>query len=627
MSTGLFEVLIREIEALLDPIAYVAEHPEALDRVLGELGETSPNSERDSLVAVLAAVVDVKTQIDGLAAQPSPSLASIAALLEALRQAFVAVRGLDEVGGPAGAFAGLGDDLASYLISDYLDSVHPLARSIAVLATLIEPAEELEPRPAVIEGDQLVRGPFVLDRFRFDRLVPLVRDPAATLRGEYGNALATVDDAHAMAEKLFPRLQRVLGTLGVSCRYGFNPGDEDLLGDAAPFVKHALIIYVQDLLAGAPAEAGVVLSLSPADHGDLGLVVSPFGELNLTEQLGDWALELRFTADVDVLAYGRHGLTLVASPSTAEVAGSIAATLAAPEDGPAFILGAPDGSRLEVGGAVLKIETSLSEARQSLALSADVSSSALVIAPGDGDGFLSSILPAEGLQAKFDLGLAWSNERGLTFRGAGSLDATLPVGLSIRDVVTVPTIHLQPACGRRGSPGGGIGQRGCVDRPGRRGYRARWHRCDTDLSRGRRQPRRCGPGLSVQAADRRGPRHRRLSRRRRRLPELRCSKGGVRRHPATRDCGEDRGQGHWVADHAATRRQQGLLLSAPHFRGRLCPDPTGVWLCLDGHRRVAGDQPHVQRRGAARRAQEPRAGQRDCFRKTRSATRPKSSAI
>ena len=51
-------------------------------------------------------------------------------------------------------------------------------------------------------------------------------------------------------------------------------------------------------------------------------------------------------------------------------------------------------------------------------------------------------MPAEGLQAKFDLGLAWSNERGLTFRGAGSLDATLPVGLSIRDVLTVPTIHL-----------------------------------------------------------------------------------------------------------------------------------------------------------------------------------------
>ena len=75
-------------------------------------------------------------------------------------------------------------------------------------------------------------------------------------------------------------------------------------------------------------------------------------------------------------------------------------------------------------------------------MSADVTKAVIVIAAGNGDGFLSSILPAGGIQAKFDLGLEWSNERGLTFRGAGSLDATIPVGLSIRDVLTVPTIHL-----------------------------------------------------------------------------------------------------------------------------------------------------------------------------------------
>ena len=70
----------------------------------------------------------------------------------------------------------------------------------------------------------------------------------------------------------------------------------------------------------------------------------------------------------------------------------------------------------------------------------------LIIAPGDGDGFLSSILPSDGLQAKFDLGLEWSNERGLTFRGSGSLDATLPVGLSIRDVTYCAHDSLESAC-------------------------------------------------------------------------------------------------------------------------------------------------------------------------------------
>src|SRR5438045_2402452 len=83
------------------------------------------------------------------------------------------------------------------------------------------------------------------------------------------NPLATLDDANAMAEKLFPRVQRVLRELGVTCRYGFDPTDRALLGDTAPFLDHALIVYIDDRLAGAAAEAGIVFTLSSADRGDL----------------------------------------------------------------------------------------------------------------------------------------------------------------------------------------------------------------------------------------------------------------------------------------------------------------------------------------------------------------------
>ena len=58
---------------------------------------------------------------------------------------------------------------------------------------------------------------------------------------------------------------------------------------------------------------------------------------------------------------------------------------------PAYVIGQPDGARIEVGGAQAGLEIALSEARASLALvgrrvvSGDASSQ-----PGDGDGFLSS---------------------------------------------------------------------------------------------------------------------------------------------------------------------------------------------------------------------------------------------
>ncbi len=442
MSSTLLDTLVSELGKILAPISAAVKDPKKLSGLLATIGATPEEAGGDRLATALGAVVDVSSQIDQLAAQPSPSLASISAVLEASRKAFTALHGLDTAGSPAAALEGFGVDLADLVIAIYLWNWHPLAHAVAALATLIEPAGELDLRPPVGKDGILLRAPFRLDRFHLDRLGALVRDPAAALRAEYGNSLATLADANAMADKLFPRVVRVLRGLGVSCRYGFDPADAPLLKDAAPFVDHALIVYAEDMLVSDKAEAGVVLTFSSADRGDLGLVVNPFGALTSTWQVEGWSVEIDLAADVQGVAYGRHGFTLLAAPGTAEVSGKLTATPLTPDNGPTFILGAPNGSRLEIGSAKFTAETALSETKQSLALSADVSKSTIVIASGDGDGFLHSILPPDGLKANFDFGIAWSNEQGLTFRGSGGLDATLPVGISIGGVFNVPTIHL-----------------------------------------------------------------------------------------------------------------------------------------------------------------------------------------
>ena len=286
-----------------------------------------------------------------------------------------------------------------------------------------------------------MRDTYRLDRWHLDRLPALLKDPLAVLRAEYGNAMQTVADANAMADKLFPRLERLLRALGVSCRYGFDPDDAAFLGDAVPLMGHALIVYVDDPLYGAAAESGVVLSLSAAQQGDLGLVISPFGTIAVQGSAGPWKLAADLTAGVDVVAWGRHGVTLLASPGTIEAKGSASATLATSDTLPAYVIGQPDGARIEVGGARLGLDVALSEARASLAVSADVSAAALVIAPGNGDGFLASLLPSEGLRAEFDLGLAWSSDKGLTLRGSAGLEATVPVGLSVAGV-SLSSLHI-----------------------------------------------------------------------------------------------------------------------------------------------------------------------------------------
>ncbi|MEP6733141.1 MAG: DUF6603 domain-containing protein, partial [bacterium] len=433
MSNDLLGSLATSAGELLSPLQRAVEVPGGLRDILAVLG-APPTNDSAAMNAAVTAIVDVKKQIESLAANAAPSLDDILSALHATGGAFDALRKLDAAGGPMAQLPGFGADLAEWLVSSWLAAQHPVLHQIATLLTLIELEVDQSFSTYRMQGVDVARYSYRIERFHLNRLTSLLRDPAGVLRAAYGTPLLTGADADAMADALFPKLVGVLQELGVRSRYGVNAGDETMLGNSAPFMNHALIIYLNDPLKDLALEAGLVVSISSADRGDLGFVFSPFGTLAATRVLGRFRVDLALTAGVDVVAFGRHGLTLRASAGTTEVIGSISAALPTPSSGPGFVLGSPTGTRFEVGGARVAAETSLSAAKQRLAISADVSSSALVLMPGDSDSFLASILPSDGLRATFDLGLTWDNTTGLTLRGKGALTATFPVGLSVGGV-------------------------------------------------------------------------------------------------------------------------------------------------------------------------------------------------
>ncbi|MGZ5904238.1 MAG: DUF6603 domain-containing protein [Reyranella sp.] len=442
MTSSLFDTLSHGLTALLTPVSRAVETPGSLNRLLAAIGVVpQPGTGTDALLAALNAVVVAKNRIEALAAQDTPSFASIAATLDASADAFTALQHLEQTG-PLSGLEDVGRDLINLLIIAFLESRWPVARHVAALLTLLDPADEQQDRPPVIQNGRLVRDSYRLDRFHLERLPQLLRDPVATLQSQYGNALLTTADAHAMADKLFPRLMRLLRSLGVSCRYGFDPDDAAFLGDAGPLMAHSLIIYVDDPLNGAAAEAGLVLSLSAADQGDLGLVISPFGTTSVQRTVGPWTIGFDLTAGVDVVAWGRNGLTLLASAGTTEVTGHVSASLPSVDDGPAYVFGEPDGTRLELGAPKFSAAVDAAATDIDVTLSAETGKSALVIHPGDGDGFISSILPSDGMRAEFDLGLAWSNKAGLSLHGGAGLEATLPINRSIAGIITLSSAHL-----------------------------------------------------------------------------------------------------------------------------------------------------------------------------------------
>src|SRR5262249_61228938 len=104
-----------------------------------------------------------KNRIEALAAQDTPSFASIAAALGASADAFGALRRLEQTG-PLSGLEEIGRDLINLLIVAFFESRWPVARHVAALLTLLDPADEQQDRPPVIQSGRLVRDSYRLDR-------------------------------------------------------------------------------------------------------------------------------------------------------------------------------------------------------------------------------------------------------------------------------------------------------------------------------------------------------------------------------------------------------------------------------------------------------------------------------
>ena len=443
MSDSLFDRIVSELEDIFAQVADAVADPGLYDTLLKTLGVAASDSAAGGILAALKPLADLKSEISTIASEGSPSFADIAHVLQSARDAFVAIEAMDSGSGPSSSLSGLAKDMIRLLIVGWLSARYPLLYDVLVLLTIIEPPENAQPTATVVEGSAFRRTPVFYPEFHFERLSPLLSNPGSVLRAAYVNALATTDDANAMADILFPRIANVLNDLDIAYAYGLNSSERSLLGDdAAALIDHALLIYFQSIGAGAAVDGGVTLALSAADRGDLGIVVTPFGGISYTAQSGDWTFVSSVTADIAAFAYGKHGATIVASAATAEVDISLAATLASPDSGPAFVFGSSSGSRLELGGAKVSFDANLTEAAQTFGVDAEVSKSAIVISGGDGDGFVSSLIPKDGLRTDFDFGIAWSSATGLSFHGAAGLDATIPLNISIAGTFLIPTAHL-----------------------------------------------------------------------------------------------------------------------------------------------------------------------------------------
>ena len=451
MAQDFQQILINGVLGFLEPVEQAATDPVARRDLLGSLGwETGAEAgfPEQSLISALSSIgAAISTLRQSLGTAPQ-SLSDVVAAFDAIRTGIKSIEQLAALTGQ-GAPADFGQvtlELLNLLLVNRIKNsrlgFYQLLRLLTVIEDQTTSIVVSSASPAIVQRRQVT-----FDHFNFDRIVELIQDPVGVLKREYDlqNGLT---DPNATADLLFPRISALLNALNIDARYGVDPDravdfgtvGNDVLAHTLTFFK-SIPSITDDVSAGFGA--GLAL------EQDLGLLVQPFGVVTFADTVGRWLFEATLSADVPGVAISSSGVTFPTGTSATSATLSLQLTRvpasadeASSPDGTSFAAGSGQGTRLELGAFTVGVTATLSTQDHDFGFNVDTGKSALVISGGDGDGFLSSVLPAES-KIDFQFSFGWSRKAGLRFSGSGSLELDLPVNFSIGGVVTVSGVRLR----------------------------------------------------------------------------------------------------------------------------------------------------------------------------------------
>jgi len=335
-------------------------------------------------------------------------------------------------------------DVVNCLIVHFIALRFPIFYHSAVLLTVIKGEDRLA--PLTTNGEKTIRHSSIIPALHPKRIPKLISQPVALLTEEYfPNGLQTERDAITATNKLFPRVANLLNALGIKTVFGYNKNHGVEFTEHGDKIIAGMLTAFTDIdVGGQDLELAVSFSLSPANRGDLGLVVIPSGNFNFTQTLDKWLVQAKLSAGIEGFAIGKDDITLLASTETSSFDASLTVhKMPETENAPAVLWGSTDGSHLQIGALLASAAINYSNKVFAFDLFAQALTSSIKISPSDGDGFINSILPAEGINLDFDFGLGWSNQSGLYFKGSVGSEAVFPIHKTILDTLVIEQLYLR----------------------------------------------------------------------------------------------------------------------------------------------------------------------------------------
>jgi len=456
--TNALDIVLREVAVLLEPIMLAGEGPHQRQLLFAALGWDLDAITGLPVADIDQALSDLEPLIDALA--NGLDVADFGAVLDALQNAGDAIATVNEIeaalrqGLPAIPAGALAVDLLNFVFLRYLQQRFPRIFAVLHVATLIDTPQS--PRAAVIDptAQRAAYDGFLRPALRFDRLPRLFTEPDKLFKEVYWRqGLDTQAHANDVADRLFPRLAELISTFGGEAIYGVDPDSGLSFGPGGdPLVSHMLTIdqplpSILDengelIRESFSLTAGLVAPDTTDPHA--GVVLLPTVAAEFIGIGRSWLVDVAAAATPAAFLITREGV--FPETSGAEVDVALTVEKLPGESGAAVLIGSRNGTHFAIDTIVLSTAATIKPAGFSPTLGFDLQRAELVIKAGDGDGFLKSVLPPDGMRMPLAFGMSWSPKTGVVFHGGATLEVELPINLDLT-ILKIPSIYLSLGAG------------------------------------------------------------------------------------------------------------------------------------------------------------------------------------
>jgi hypothetical protein len=441
------QLLFEEFLFFFDPLIQTEGDPEKISAFLNSIGWNFDilfdGSDSSSFTNAVGEVITLTNTIQDIINDPPQEISDLIPVLENAASFTTAILSLDTTMPSLSGAEQLPADLLKKLLVLYIRNrsavLYQFLKMLNVLyinggATVMD------------DSGRIAMNGEVIPDLNLSKLIDYITAPADTFKKDYlDNGFTDLDAVNATALKIFKPLQYILMALNIQSHLGNNSTTTSLTDEENKRLAGLLTLVYSYVLndAGDVMDAGTTIGLLAETEGGPGIFMVPFGELNISRDIGSWRLGVGVSGNLKGFQLSKDGFAML---EAGENGFALDLTLEKNSEGATdFLIGSATGTRLEIGEMSFNGGIILSDTKKEYFFKALLNNCAIVLKSGDGDGFIQKILSGVDARADFSLNIGWDNGNGFHIDGSGALEIAVPLHITIGPInIDTATIRISP---------------------------------------------------------------------------------------------------------------------------------------------------------------------------------------